>query len=368
MANTDEIQRRLKELDDQKNKDSEKAKHHIQLGRARRSASELRNINRTLERDLETEKAKVEFLLAITEADEVVPSKQIILKAPKRQKKLPRGCYVMPASDWHMGERVRPETVQWRNEYSPEIASERAEKFFKSHLTMLDVNRRGWDIQEAIFWLGGDLMTGYIHEEYEEENYLSPIEEALFVYDEVVKGIEFLLARSDLATIYVPTSCGNHGRTGKKIRISTYAKNNFEYMVYRMLERRYVGEKRIKFQVGVGYNNVVDVYGFKIRFHHGDGFNFGGGVGGLTIPANKWIMRSNQQQEPPQLDQFGHYHQLMAPKYFVCNSSLIGWNAYAEHKGLEFEEPQQCCYVIDSERLVRSAFSPIFVTPSGGKR
>src|SRR5690606_681200 len=38
---------------------------------------------------------------------------------------------------------------------------------------------------------------------------------------------------------------------------------------------------------------------------------------------------------------------MQSPKDFVCNGSLIGWNAYAERIGCGYEEPMQASFVID---------------------
>jgi hypothetical protein len=265
---------------------------------------------------------------------------------------------------------VRPENVGHRNEYDPEVANERAYQYFDSTLKMLNASRAAWSIDQMVLWLGGDLMTGYIHEEYQEENFLSPVEEALFAHDILINGIDMLLAESDCRHILVPTSNGNHGRTGQKIKISSSARNSFEWMLYHFLGRRYSSEPRVTFQIANGYNNVVDCYGFRVNFHHGDAIGYAGGVGGLSIPTNRRIGRQASGLPPewegtgkaaPHLNVFGHFHQRLFPGSFICNGSLIGWNDFAERIGCPYEPPAQTCFVVDEKYKAVSHYSPILV-------
>lgn len=275
---------------------------------------------------------------------------------------LPAASYFALASDWHMEERVRPETVQWRGEYNPEISRERAAQFFRSNLKLLAAARHAWDIRQMILWLGGDLITGYIHEELEEDNFLSPTEACLLVYETVSAGISTLLESADLEHLLIPTSHGNHGRLWKKPRIGTAAKNSFEWLVYQFLARRFADEPRITFQVASGYHNLVDVYGFRVRFHHGDQIGYGGGVGGIAVPAHRRIQRQAKSDvERVGLDCFGHFHEFGAPPGIVHNGSLIGVTAFSDAKGFGSSEPVQASFVIDAKYQLVSNISPVLV-------
>lgn len=330
---------------------------------------EHRQVVKALEKELEHTSARQEFLDRLQEAPDPRPYK--IRRKRGQGKSKPAAAYVMMASDWHMGERVRPENVGHRNEYNPGIAQERAEQFWKSQAKMLDAARAAWDVRQGVLWLGGDLMTGYIHEEYQEENFMSPVQEAFLVYKTMVSGIKYLLEKTDLEHILIPTSNGNHGRTGQRIRIATYAKNSFEWLLYQFLENSFEKEPRVKFQIASGYHNVVDLYGFRISFHHGDAIGYAGGIGGLSIPVNRRIGRQAQsvpirwegtEQGAPHLNVFGHFHTLQYPKFFVGNGSLIGWNDFAERIGAPFEDPLQCSFVVDERYHLVSNWNPIIVT------
>ncbi len=175
------------------------------------------------------------------------------------------------------------------------------------------------------------------------------------------RGIDFMLKESDLRHILIPTNHGNHGRSTAKKRQSNSHLNSFEWMLYRLLEDHYADEDRVSFQVANGYHNVVDLYGVKIRFHHGDELSYNSGVGGITVPLYRRIGRQAAGGQRVDLDVIGHFHQLGFPKLAVTNGSLIGWNAYAENKGLGYEPAQQGSFVVDAKYKVFSAMNPILV-------
>ncbi len=332
----------------------DRARHesHAALGKSKQ-------VIRALERELRDTQERAAFVDAL---EGVHPEPLVIERHDGQGHRLPAGSYVMLASDWHMGERVRGETVAWRNEYSPEIAQERAAQFFKSNLRLLNAARSAWDIRDAVLWLGGDLITGYIHEEYQEENFLSPTEESLLCYDTLVAGIKGFLAASEVARLVIPTSNGNHGRTTAKKRVSSSHKNSYEWMLYQLLAKHFTDEPRVRFQIAAGYHNILDVYGFKIRFHHGDQIGYGGGIGGLSIPANRRIGRQAQKDpERVDLDCFGHFHQRTYPGMFIGNGSLIGWNAFADAIGCAYEPPAQTSFVVDERYRLVSNYNAVIV-------
>lgn len=335
-------------------RDEQAIREHELKRKARQKRGELQAIIKNLEiRNSELEET-VNHLLSSKEVLEGWTPDPIKVSSKKRR--LPEATYVMLASDWHVGERVRPEQIGFRNEYTPEIAQERALQFWRSNLKMLNAARAAWNIDEAVLWIGGDLITGFIHEEYEAENFLSPIEETTLAFRMMVEGIQFVLDKYDLKRVVIPTSNGNHGRTGKK-RISGDFRNSYEYMLYLLLAEHFKKEPRAQFQIGNGYYSVLSVYDMEVRFHHGDAIRSMGGVGGLAPPLYRRLGR----QPDVLIDCSGHHHVLDFLRKMCKNGSLIGWNMFAEYMGCEYEEPQQASFVIDSKHKIACNFNPIIV-------
>lgn len=278
-------------------------------------------------------------------------------KAPKSQ-----ATAVIMASDWHVEETVLPEQVNGLNEFNPAVAERRAHSQFLGSSWMVN-NLTGWQIKDAVLWLGGDMISGYIHEELEETNSLSPTEAVLFAQRLIEQGIDYLLAETPLERIRVVCNYGNHGRTQKRRRVSSGAKNSFEWLMYHTLRMRYRDEPRVEFQIADGIMEYVDVYDQTIRFTHGDDIRYWGGVGGLSVPLNKAIPMWNKVKDA-HITVLGHYHQFKDFGNAVVNGSLIGLNAFALSIKCEPEPPRQGFFVID-ERRGKRLVSPIYVDEDG---
>ena len=260
------------------------------------------------------------------------------------------------AGDWHVEETVDPRTVNGLNEYSLEIAERRIAQFFHSTLRLVEIERSGTKIENLVLVLLGDMMTGYIHDELQESNGLSPTETVLWLRQRIKGGLELLKAKGGFKRILVTCSYGNHGRTTKKPRHATGAKNSYEWMMYHMLRDDVPG---VEWMIADGYHLFFEVYGRLIRQHHGDNVQYQGGIGGLTIPTEKAIAGWNKARTP-YLDLFGHHHTAQQNPRWICNGSLIGYGAYSIAIKAGYEAPQQTFFLLDSKRG-RTATWPIFL-------
>lgn len=278
------------------------------------------------------------------------------ISIPKSQKNSEATAFAV-ASDWHIEETVDPDTVNELNEFNLKIAEQRIETFFKSVLRLTEIERAGTDIDNLVLCLLGDHISGYIHEELVENNSLSPVEAVVWVQDRIVKGINTLRAHGNFKKIIIPCCYGNHGRTTQKSRISTGAKNSFEWLMYKWLSQ--VITDGVEWQIASGYHTYIEVYGKTIRLHHGDGLRYQGGVGGLTIPVEKAIASWNKGRVAD-LDVFGHWHQMQQNPKWVSNGSIIGYGPYALSIKAPYEPPQQTYFLFDSKRG-RTGTWPIFV-------
>lgn len=269
--------------------------------------------------------------------------------AKMRSRKVAAATAGVVLSDWHIGELVDPSTINDLNSFNLKIAEERIQRVFQRTVFFIETYRDVADIDELVVALLGDLITGYIHEELLESSEISPTEAIIFLREQICGGLDFLLKEAGVKRIRVPTAFGNHGRTTPKKRISTGYKNSYEWMLYKLLERDYRNDPRVEFQVTNSIHCWTEVQGYKIRSHHGDSILYQGGVGGITIPVNKAVAQWNKSQRA-YLDLFGHYHQFL-PHWssWICNSSLIGYNAWALFIKAEFQPPSQTFFVIDRE-------------------
>lgn len=324
----------------------------------KRRESYLRDALTSAEARADTAEKQLAAVLDLERAESFVKPIRPLKAAGKGK---PEATYFMMASDWHVGERVRPNMVSGCNEYTPEIAQERAEHYFRNNLKVLNALRSTWDVKTLVWWLGGDFVTGWIHDDLVYENYLSPQEEAKLAYKILLGGARFILEHYDVDRIIIPTSSGNHGRSTEKKHTSDF-RTSSEFLMYGMLEMALESEKRVEIKLGHGYENHQDIYGYRIACHHGDEVKGGIGVGGVAPSLYRRIQRVGAGAFARDLDVYGHHHQLSFAPAAFGNGSLIGYNAYAAAKGFRPEPPQQGSFLIDAQRRVPVAMTPIFVT------
>ncbi len=328
--------------------------HEAKLG-----TSKLRGENRALLDELKEHRERAAALDALT-SSKLPPVKRRELKSSKRE-----GCAVIMASDWHVEEIVDAGASPLGNVYTPDVAAQRCGRFFAGAKWLIDLHRPVFGLRDVVLWLGGDLLTGYIHDELKETNALSPTEALLWLKAHLIDGIQQLLADGEIERLLVPCSYGNHGRTTLKPRRATGGKNSWEWLLYMDLKREFGAggahaDKRVEFIVEQSAHQYVRVYDFDLHFHHGDEISYGGGVGGITIPINKATAQWDKVKRC-HYHHFGHFHQYLDLGQTVVNGSVIGYNAFAMSIKATPEPPQQAFYVLDSKRG-KTCKSPIWVS------
>src|SRR5512146_2216273 len=251
-------------------------------------------------------------------------------------------------SDWHFEETVEPGTVNGLNEYNLDIARKRIRSIWPNGMKLVTMTRSTTNIDTLVLALLGDHITGYIHDELMEGNGASPTQACLDVYGLIMEGINFLLKEGGFKKLVVVSKWGNHGRTTLKPRVGTAYKNSFEYMVYRLLMLRYANEiksGKLEWQMSDGYFDLLNIYGWTYRFHHGDNIKYMGGIGGVCVPLLRALAQWNRTQ-PATVDVLGHWHERQAGQSYVINGSTIGYNAYSIRIKAAFQRPQQSFFLV----------------------
>ena len=268
---------------------------------------------------------------------------------------------VFAINDIHGEERVDPDTINGLNEYSVEIAERRIENVGRRALGLLDTQRKLSNIRDLVVWLGGDIITGHIHEDLVETSAMSPIEACRWAKNQIVGLFDYWLEHADVKSLTVLTSFGNHGRTTKKPRTATAAKHSYEWWMYWNIADIYEarGDKRVQFKIEKNQHNCMDIQGTRVRFQHGDLMSYFGGVGGISIPVNKAIAGWNKAWLAD-YDIFGHWHQFIRTGLWTCCNCMIGYNAYAQRIKADYSEPSQTMFTFDRDRRGPVAVEQIF--------
>tara|TARA_R110002012_G_scaffold91963_4_gene223404 strand:- start:6478 stop:7524 length:1047 start_codon:yes stop_codon:yes gene_type:complete len=332
--------------------DRERVDGLVRLAKTSRTATELRKTVRALTREVSELRSELALSLGTDKSSSI--------KIP-RMKKSQTG-HLTPVclwSDHHIEELVPLDQTNGLNEYNPEIAERRFEALVHNSVKLIKHEEKRSKISEAVVWLGGDFMSGYIHDDLVEVCSTPPLETASIVHDRLLGGLEFIASKLKADRIYVPTSYGNHGRINfGRPRIATAAAHNLEHAMYRTLARDLKDDDRFVFDVLPTRLKILDLGGFKIRFSHGDDIRYQGGTGGFHAPLVNQVRRWNQET-PVNLDCIGHYHTFVDLRFAVINGSLIGHSEYSRKFG--FEVPQQVLFFIDRDRNMRAGTYPVWV-------
>jgi hypothetical protein len=268
---------------------------------------------------------------------------------PHKGSKNTEATAVWVASDWHIEERVDPKKINNLSEYTLDIARQRSQDFFRYGLRLTEILDKDVEIKTIVLALLGDFITNReLHPELSELCVLEPMHAIIEAQNLLASGIQFVLDNSKYNLVIVCHS-GNHARTTDTTRFATEAGHSLEYMMYHFLADHFRSEPRIKFIIPESYHSYIDVYDKVIRFHHGHALRYGGGIGGIYIPVNKALNQWNKARRAD-IDVFGHWHQQRDGGNFICNGSMIGYNAYAVSIKADFETPKQTLFLVDQKR------------------
>jgi len=278
----------------------------------------------------------------------------------KAQGKKEEGVAIAQLSDVHGGEIVEPETVNFLNEYTPDIAHTRLEKWARGVIKMVNLWREISPIHVLVIADEGDAWSGNIHEELKLTTVHTPNESVLWYRDEFSCALDFLLKHGKFKRIHVIKKFGNHTRRQKEVFHAAAYRTNDEYMLAKLMEADYRKEKKITWQVDTGYFSWFDCFSFPLRFHHGNAVRYNSGIGGKVIPLKRAIAQKWGKAKKAYKDFLGHFHEF-EPQWddYISNGSIIGYSAYSQEK-FPYQPPMQAISMIDKRRGLVAAL-PIFV-------
>lgn len=253
---------------------------------------------------------------------------------------------VLMLSDTHFEATVDPASVNYMNAYNEKIARLRTQRFIDGAKSLIEVHRSKADIRTVVLGIIGDVVEGWIHEELMVTNWTSPLGALQFAEEMIVHVIDSLLADEKIEHLSVPCQIGNHGRLTHKKAPGIAIPTSLEWYLYAQIAKRYKGDSRVAIGVPEGLVTYTEVFGYTLRWEHGDSFRSQGGIGGLTIPFNKLIHRRDQDR-PADMTHIGHYHTYTPSSRSIVNGSLKGYDPYALSLGLPFERAVQASYILD---------------------
>lgn len=324
-----------------------------------RAQTDKAALQRRLE-DLEAVVAKDSVLakLYAKVSEQQRPPPEWLRKAPPKRAKSPVIATAF-LSDTHFDEVVDPRQINGVNAYDRDIAERRLRTFFEKTILLCDTYLN-FHIEGLVLPLGGDMVSGNIHEELAETNESRILETCLHWSEQLQAGIN-LLAKH-FPKVHIPAVPGNHGRLSKKPRAKGRVQDNFDWLIYKILQMR--APKGVTFQVGLDPDVRYSVYDHRYQLTHGDQFRGGSGWGGIASPILRGDQRKRVREEatrtPYDTLLMGHWHQLKDFGKVIINGSLKGYDEYAALENMEFERPQQAFW-LTAPHHGRILTCPIFV-------
>ncbi|NDG19645.1 MAG: hypothetical protein EB117_15435 [Betaproteobacteria bacterium] len=257
------------------------------------------------------------------------------------------GVPTLFASDWHWGEVVEASQVNGVNEYNLKIAQNRAKNMIETAVDLLLNHIHHKDYPGIVFCLGGDMVSGDIHEELMATNEKEIMPVIVDLWSTLAWCIETLA--DSFGAVYVPCVSGNHGRNTHKPRAKGRNFTNFDWLVYQFLAKRFESDDRIRFNIPDGSDCYFQIYNHKYLLTHGDQFRGGDGMIGALGPIirgdHKKRSRNNQIEMGYDTLLLGHWHQLIQLQRLIVNGSLKGYDEYAYAGNFPFEAPRQALWI-----------------------
>ncbi|KWA84094.1 hypothetical protein WL29_22270 [Burkholderia ubonensis] len=308
----------------------------------------LRAQNKTLAEQVLTDEQVRRHIFEIAHSKPTIPEWLSLPVASHAHAASIPGVPILFGSDWHWGEVVKPSEIGGVNEYNLAIARERLTRLIDTTIDLLTNHMVNPQYPGIVFALGGDMVSGNIHEELSETNDAPIMPVVLDLVDHLYIAIKRL--KQVFGRVFLPCVAGNHGRNTKKVRAKEFNFQSFDWLIYQQLDRLFADDPDVVFFIPDGTDARVEIAGHRYLFTHGNQFrSFGdsmiGALGPVVRGDHKKRGRNGQIGQEYDTLVIGHFHQLTQMKRVIINGSLIGYNEYAYSNNFGYEPPQQALWL-----------------------
>lgn len=250
-------------------------------------------------------------------------------------------------SDLHWGESVRASQINGVNVYNITTAQERLKTLASTSIHLLNIISPKMDYPGIVLILGGDMISGNIHDELAATNELNTMPAILDLYGNLVSFIQTMVGQ--FGKVFVPCVTGNHGRDTNKIWNKDRHATSFDWLLYNFLAKHFEHDKRVTFLIPDGPDAYYKIYEHRYLLSHGDQFRGGDGVIGALGPIIRGDHRKRSRNGQIDMEYdtllIGHWHQYIQLNRLIVNGSLKGYDEYAYSNNFPFEVPQQALWI-----------------------
>lgn len=330
--------------------------HPDPTGALRRRNAELQKKLWTAERELAERREADEERLALRRAIArvEVPTWLAQTHSPTRGPGVPS----LLLTDWHTGEVVKPERIGGKNAYSRAIQQERVHRIVQGALDLTKRHMVRPEYPGIVVPLGGDMVSGYIHEELVATNWGDAREMVKEAAGLLIWSLERIEENFD--EVFVPCVTGNHGRLTKKMEAKRRVGTSLDAMVYDRVAEHFANRRKVRFAIAEGTAVLYSIFGHRYLLTHGDPGSLGvkggdgiiGALGPIVRGVKKLMARNSQIDMEFDTLVLGHYHQHIVLNGVIVGGSIKGYDEYAWSGGFPYEEPSQPLWFTHPERGV----------------
>jgi predicted phosphodiesterase len=253
------------------------------------------------------------------------------------------GAPKLMLSDLHWGEQVRASQIGGVNSYNLAIAHRRFRQVIETTIALCKILDPSMSYPGICMPLGGDMVSGNIHDELAATNELNTMPTLMDLYRVFVPAIS--LMADTFSHVFLPCVSGNHDRDTKKIWSKDRNHTSFGWLLYQFLAAHFEADKRVTFYIPDGSDALYRIYGTRYLLTHGDQFRGGDGIIGPLGPVTRGEQKKNTRNAAVGQDydvmEFGHFHKRMLTARLRGNGSLKGYDEYAADNNFGFEPPSQ---------------------------
>lgn len=250
-------------------------------------------------------------------------------------------------SDLHWGEVVHPAQINGVNQFSLSIARARMRHTVQTAIQLLRLLSSDMNYPGIIVPLGGDMISGNIHDELQATNELNTMPTVLDLYDHLVGAIKLLA--DEFGAVFLPCVSGNHGRDTKKTWSKDRNHTSFDWLLYQFLAKHFMDDKRVTFYIPDGSDALYRVFNTRYLLTHGDQFKAGDSIIGPIGPLMRGNQKKQARNQAVDMDYdlmiCGHWHQYIHLARLIVNGSMKGYDEYAYQGNFGFEPPTQALWI-----------------------
>lgn len=321
--------------------------------RARRDRDEISRLRAAL-RDAERRAAEAEDIRAGVLGLTAEPLKPQLVVPQRGDFAVGGRTVILHLSDVQYGETILAEEMDGLNRYDSEVAKARVGRFFSRAADLMTKHWKGDPPDEIVLALGGDLISGALHQELAETDFPTVPESVREVGEHIAGGI--IMLRNEIKrSIRVYSVPGNHGRWTEKPQSKRRAASSLDLLATDFCEAVVRGAKLrdVSFYRTQSPDAYFSTYGWHWLLTHGDAAGFrGGGVGyigpvGTIVKAHRKLVDvAWRSGKPVHYVLTGHWHTTCKTSFGWGNGSVASYNQFARDLRADPEPARQTMLVV----------------------